>query len=587
MFLRQIAPDSLLDAFPHSTLVLDTAKDRILAANARAHRFLALSGTDSPAEHRFRPHIAGNFGGFLVFLDELAHRGQAWRRNIPLQDSAQHPLSCELRGTLIAQTPDHILLTLIDLNELSRHDQITEAGELQRLGLLEWQRAQDFFNELERQNQLILNAAGEGIYGVNADGKTTFVNRAAQEMLGWTTEDLLGRDIHTMIHHHHLSGEKYPSHECPIYQSFRYEQVNRIEDEVFWRKDGKPIRVEYVSTPIELREQLEQENAYLQETIASERAHHEIIGSSPAILQLLSKIDLVAGTEATVLISGEAGTGKALVASAIHKGSARKRRSLIHFKCSAVTSDAIEAELFGQMRGAFPGALRDKPGMLELAHNGTLFLDDVDELPLALQGRLLHALQEGTVTRLGDTRAREINLRVIAASRRSLERLARKGEFRQELYMYLNVFPIECLPLRQRPEDIPALAAHFLALSCKRLNMKPLTITRHSMETLIGYDWPGNVRELQNVVDRGAIISNGDKLQVELAQRPTPGGQASPTVMTEAEITAVQRANLINALRMTQGRVAGEDGAARLLGLQPTTLYSRIRKLEIQPDEWQ
>jgi hydrogenase-4 transcriptional activator len=621
MFLRQITPDSLLDAFPHSTLVLDTAKDRIVAANARARQFLALSGTDGPAENRFRPHIAGNFGGFLVFLDELAHRGQAWRRNIPLQDTAQHPLSCELRGTLIAQTPDHILLTLIDLNELSRHDQITEAGELQRLGLLEWQRAQDFFNELERQNQLILNAAGEGIYGVNADGKTTFVNRAAREMLGWSAEDLLGRDIHSMIHHHHLSGEVYPAHDCPIYQSFRFEQVNRIEDEVFWRKDGKPIRVEYVSTPIydqnilagavvifrditerkenerklrdamqqvqELREQLEQENAYLQETIASERAHHEIIGSSPAILQLLSKIDLVAGTEATVLISGEAGTGKALVASAIHKGSARKRRSLIHFKCSAVTSDAIEAELFGQMRGAFPGALRDKPGMLELAHNGTLFLDDVDELPLALQGRLLHALQEGTVTRLGDTRAREINLRVIAASRRSLERLARKGEFRQELYMYLNVFPIECLPLRQRPEDIPALAAHFLALSCKRLNMKPLTITRHSMETLIGYDWPGNVRELQNVVDRGAIISNGDKLQVELAQRPTPGGQASPTVMTEAEIMAVQRANLVNALRMTQGRVAGEDGAARLLGLQPTTLYSRIRKLEIQPDEWQ
>ena len=617
MTLNQMTPDSLLDAFPHPTLVLDTARDRVLAANSRARRFLGQGGK---ADFRFAPHIAGNFGQFLVFLDELGHRGQAWRRDIPLQDNAKHPLTCELRGTMIADVSHQVMLTLIDLNEMSRHDQIAEASELQRLGLLEWQRAQDFFNELERQNQLILNAAGEGIYGVNADGKTTFVNRAAREMLGWSAEDLLGRDIHTMIHHHHLNGDAYPAHDCPIYQSFRFEQVNRIEDEVFWRKDGKPIRVEYVSTPIydqnvlagavvifrditerkenerklrdamqqvqELREQLEQENAYLQETIASERAHHDIIGASPAILQILSKIDLVAATEANVLITGEAGTGKALVASAIHKGSSRRRRSLIHFKCSAVTTDAIEAELFGQIRGAFPGALRDKPGMLELAHNGTLFLDDVDELPLGLQGRLLYALQEGSVTRLGDTRARAINLRVIAASRRSLDTLARRGEFRQELHMYLNVFPIECVPLRKRPEDIPALATHFLALACKRLNMKPPSISRHSMEKLIRYEWPGNVRELQNVIDRGAIISTGGKLQVDLAHRPSPTGAITAVVMTEAELSSVWRANLVNALRMTQGKVAGEDGAAHLLGLQPTTLYSRIKKLRIQPDEW-
>ncbi len=611
------AAEFLLDAFPHPVLLLDTAADRVRMTNAGARKLL---GHSQDAGFRLSPHIAGDFPRFLVFLDELAHRGRAWRRDIVLEDTRGRRLNCELRGTAFGHLPDTVLLTLIDLDELLRHDQIAEAGALQRLGLLEWQRAQHFFTELERQNQLILNAAGEGIYGVNADGKTTFVNRAAREMLGWSAEDLLGRDIHSMIHHHHLNGEVYPAHDCPIYQSFRFEQVNRVEDEVFWRKDGKPIRVEYVSTPIydqnvlagavvifrditerkenerklreamqqvqDLRDQLEQENAYLQETIALERAHHEIIGSSPAILQVLTKIDLVAGTDANVLITGEAGTGKALVASAIHKDSARRRRSLIHFKCSAVTADAIEAELFGQIRGAYPGALRDKPGMLELAHNGTLFLDDVDELPLGIQGRLLHALQEGSVTRLGDDRARAVDLRVIAASRRSLEVLVRKGAFRQELYMYLNVFPIECLPLRRRPEDIPPLVTHFLALACKRLNMKPPAVTRHAMDRMMKYDWPGNVRELQNVIDRGAIISAGGKLQVDLGQTSTDGHDADGSVMTEAELAALMRDNVVSALRMTQGKVSGEAGAARLLGLQPTTLYSRLKKMRIQPDEW-
>lgn len=610
--------DSLLEAVPHAALVLDTEQDCVIAANQLAMRLLA---QDHAQGFCFAPHIAGNFAGFLVFLDELAHRGRVWRRDILLQDSDRHPLSCELRGTRIGQSKHLVMLTLIDLNELLRHDQIAEAGEVQRLGLLEWQRAQAFFSELERQNQLILNAAGEGIYGVNADGKTTFVNRAAREMLGWSAEDLLGRDIHSMIHHHHLSGEVYPAHDCPIYQSFRYEQVNRIEDEVFWRKDGKPIRVEYVSTPIydqnvlagavvifrditerkenerklrqameevqALRERLEQENAYLQETIATERAHHDIIGGSPAILQLLSKIDLVAGTDASVLISGEAGTGKALVASAIHKGSARRRRSLIHFKCSAVTTEAIEAELFGQIRGAFAGALRDKPGVLELAHNGTLFLDDVDELPLGLQGRLLHALQEGKVTRLGDMRAREIDLRVIAASRSNLEALTRKGAFREELLMYLSVFPITCLPLRDRREDIPALAAHFLALSCKRLNIRPPIISKSSMEKLVNYYWPGNVRELQNVIDRGSIISTGGKLQIDLGLTTPQIAAGEFPILSEAEIAAVQRSNMVAALRRTSGKVSGLGGAAQLLGIQPTTLYSRIKKLNIETEEWQ
>ena len=455
---------------------------------------------------------------------------------------------------------------------------------------------------------------------MNADGKTTFVNRAAQEMLGWTDEDLLGEDIHTKIHHHHLDGEVYPSHECPIYQSFRYEQVNRIEDEVFWRKDGKPIRVEYVSTPIyegqrlagavvifrditerwenerklreamdqvaALRDRLEQENAYLQEAISIERAHHDVVGQSPAIQQILQRVEMVSRTQANVLITGESGTGKAMVASAIHNDSDRRRRPLIHFKCGSVTPDMFESELFGHVRGAFTGALRDKPGKLELAHGGTLFLDEVADIPLEQQGQLLDALQNRRVTRLGDDRARSLELRVVASTSRNLDREVQAGRMRPELVFFLNVFPIHCTPLRERPDDIPLLAAHFLNLVCKRLSRTPPIITEGTIRTLQQYDWPGNVRELANVIERGAIVSQGEKLVVDIRPDAAPVTRKITTLLSEADIEQIRVANTIACLQEANGRVSGPNGAAALLGVKPTTLYSRIKTLGLSPDDW-
>ncbi|MBC7164961.1 MAG: sigma 54-interacting transcriptional regulator [Roseovarius sp.] len=617
MLDTDMTPDSLLDALAEAALIIDLGRDLILRTNARG---LDLFGVPRAGGVALSPLLRDSLPQFIVFVDEIAHRGEAWSRDLSLRGHDGAPVPCELRGRLIEGAPNLLLLTALDLRELDRHASITEAAGLHRSGLLEWRRAQDFFSELERQNQLILNAAGEGIYGVNADGKTTFVNRAAQEMLGWTTEDLLGRDIHSMIHHHHLSGEVYHSHDCPIYRSFRFEQVHRIEDEVFWRKDGKPIRVEYVSTPIydhkvlagavvifrditerkenerklreamaqvaELRDRLEQENAYLQEAITSERAHHDIIGRSPVIRQLLTQIDLVAQTDATVLISGETGTGKALVASAIHKNSTRKRRPLIHFKCGSVAPEALEAELFGQIRGAYPGAVRDKPGKLELAHGGTLFLDDLEELPLELQGRLLNALQTRSVTRLGDTRARDIDIRAIAASTVNLEKVVAAGRMREDLYLTLNVFPILCRPLRDRREDIPELAAHLLHMACKRLNRPRPVITEGGMQRLIAYDWPGNVRELRNVIERAAIVSKGGKLIVELGTNARAPVAHRPSIRSEREMIEALRDNLIACMREARGRVAGAGGAAELLGVPPTTFYSRLRTHDITREDW-
>lgn len=609
--------DSIVAALPEAALVLCTRTDTIREANEHA---CTLMGFDKSRPPPFRLVVGTQIAKFFVFVDEVDTRGEAWTRQITFRRSNGAPLRCELRGHKLTDRPGQILLMIVDLDAMDRRAHLTEIAELHSAGLDEWKRAEGFFSDLERRNQLILNAAGEGIYGLNAEGKTTFVNRAAQEMLGWTADDLLGKDIHSIMHHTHLSGEPYHHFDCPIYKSFRFEQVNRIEDEVFWRKDGKPIRVEYISTPIydhqilagavvifrditerkenelklknalqevaDLRDRLEQENAYLQEEIDYERAHHAIIGTSNATEQVLARIDLVAETEANVMISGETGTGKSLVAAEIHKGSSRRKRPLIQFNCSSVVPEAVEAELFGQVRGGPHAAKQDKPGKLELANGGTLFLDEVEELPHDIQGKLLHALQTKTVTRLGDTREKPLDIRLIAATTSSQGRASAAEKLRESLFMFLNVFPITCLPLRERPEDIPLLAAHLLKLSCRKLNRPAPTITERVMRQLQEYSWPGNVQELRNVIERAAIVSKGSKLQVELAISVSDKAVSQDSVRTDAELQSIVRSNLISALRATNGKVSGPTGAATLLDMRPTTVYSRIKSFGISKSDW-
>lgn len=617
MLDRIDSPHQLIDSLPDAALLLDLASDRILTMNNVAARLL---GVHQDERLRFSRLLADALPDFVVFIDEIDHRGDGWTRDVRIRNFEGAVLNCELRGRLVSGHPDLVLLVILDLDVLEERNQIVETNALHRSGVNEWRRAQSFFAELERQNQLILNAAGEGIYGVNAEGKTTFMNRAAQEMLGWLPEDLLGKNIHDIIHHHHLNGDVYHAHDCPIFRSFRFEQVNRIEDEVFWRKDGKPIRVEYVSTPIydqnvlvgavvifrditerkenerklhealeqvdALRDRLERENAYLQETISRERAHHEIVGNSPGIEQVLRKIDLVSPTDATVLITGETGTGKALIANAIHKDSDRGRRPLIHFKCGSVASESVEAELFGQVRGAFEGATRDQPGKLELAHGGTLFIDDVEELPIEAQSRLLSALSMQSVTRLGDTRARPVDIRVIAATTLPVHRALETKAIREDLLFYLNVFPIECVPLRARKEDIPLLVDHMLKIACGRYNRDVPVVTQSTMQQLIDYGWPGNVGELRNVIERASILTTGKKLVVDLLGHSAPKDGAQATIRTESEMRDLMRANLVACLIETNGKVSGPDGAAALLGIRPTTVYSRIKTLKIHKAEW-
>ena len=595
-------------------VIVDTQSGRIAADNSQARALLESSdlvGKD------FALFLRDNLPELIVFTESVDYFGENWTRDLKLKNSRSEEIGAELHGRLIRQDGTTFLqIQIIDMSSYAARTEATATSNLHAKGLMEWNRARVFFAEMENENRLILDAAGEGIYGINLEGKTTFVNNAAQEILGWTDEDVIGQNIHELIHHHHLDGSKYPSRDCPIFHSFRNEQVNRVEDEVFWHKNGKPIEVEYTSTPIYdqqvlagavvifrdvserreserklhhamaqidgLRERLEQENEYLQEEIQSVRSHFELVGSSPATLRTLAQIDLVAETESNIFIMGEGGTGKALVASAIHKSSLRSKRPIIPVNCAGISPSSFESELLGHVRGAFQGALHDRTGKLEIANGGTLFLDEVSEIPMELQGKVLKTLQEQSFERLGSNRTSKIDVRVIASSSEDLTQCIKQGTFREDLYFFLNVFPIDCHPLRERTSDIPELTQHFLTLTCERLNLQRPTITKANMRDLIEYHWPGNVRELQNVIERGAILARGDKLVLDL--RNGDGSHLNSNdheILTEKQLIQLQTQNIINCLTQTNGRVSGEEGAAQLMGIKPTTLYSRIKKYGI------
>jgi formate hydrogenlyase transcriptional activator len=315
-----------------------------------------------------------------------------------------------------------------------------------------------------------------------------------------------------------------------------------------------------------------------------------IIGSSPALLQCLHRVDAVAPTDATVLIFGESGVGKELVARRIHDKSRRAASPLVIVNCAAIPRDLFESEFFGHMKGAFSGATRDRKGRLESAHRGTLFLDEVGEIPPEMQGKLLRALQQMSFERVGDDHTRQVDVRVVAATNRSLLDDVSSGRFRRDLYYRLSTFPIEVPPLRERPEDIESLSAHFLAEIASKLRREAPRLSAGQIRRLRAYDWPGNVRELRNVLERSLILGNQPDFASMLpvpakAPAPPPARDPVPRVdggyITAAEFMAFERNNLIAALEAANWKVAGPGGTATLLGMNASTLASRLKALGI------
>ena len=341
-----------------------------------------------------------------------------------------------------------------------------------------------------------------------------------------------------------------------------------------------------------LRRRLEEENAYLREEVDLALAYGRIVGQSPALRRVLPQVEMVAPTDSTVLVLGETGTGKELVARAIHERSRRAHRPLIKVNCGAIPRDMFESEFFGHVRGAFTGALRDRPGRFQLADGGTVLLDEVGDLPLELQPKLLRVLQEGQYERVGDDVTREVDVRVIAATNRDLKAEVRAGRFREDLYYRLGVFLIELPPLRERKSDIPLLASHFVSLAARKLGVPEPRISMEEWEQLKRYDWPGNVRELQNVIERTVILSRGGRPRLDAivadhaahqgtAPSPAPRPPEPEEVVPEGEWRRRERANLLAALKRAGGRVYGPGGAAELLGVKPSTLQSRLRARRI------
>ncbi|WP_372779742.1 sigma 54-interacting transcriptional regulator [Litorivivens sp.] len=602
-------------------LVINPFVDQVVTANQEACRLFG-SSLQELCESCASALFAPSFPTLVVFTQEVLGNGRAWSDRLLILHGGDE-VRVEVTARCVAAGEEqHLYLTLQLADQLLRARERSDAERHFLSGIGHWNRVSQVFQEFERENQLLLDAAGEGIYGVDVNGMTTFVNPAAERILGYSAEELAGRNMHSMVHHRHGDGGHYPVDECPIFAVLKDGTVHTVDDDVFWSKSGKRVDVEYTSTPVrdngfivgavvifrdvsqkkadkkqllaalteveQLKNRLEMENAYLQEEISSEFNHHQMIGKSAAVKQIMQKIELVAPTEATVLINGESGTGKELIARAIHDNSDRSHRSLIRVNCAAIPEELFESEFFGHTRGAFTGATADRPGRFELADGGTLFLDEVGEIPLRLQGKLLRVLQEQQFERVGESITRRVDVRIVAATNRDLTQRVAEGQFREDLYFRLNVFPIESMPLRKRLDDIPLLTQHFLTRASARANKSGLKIPLSEIEKLKRYHWPGNIRELENVIERQVILARGETLRFDMSSTTADSAEPSlaPTessVLTEQEMREHERRNLVAALEACRGRVFGQDGAAALLGLPATTLSSRLKKFKLDP----
>ncbi len=471
------------------------------------------------------------------------------------------------------------------------------------------------------QAELILNAAGEGIYGLDSAGRCTFVNPAAARMTGHDVSELLGRSMHDIVHHSHPNGGCYTRESCPIYAALADGMIRNVQDEVFWRKDGTSFPVEYTSTPIyhdgtscgavvvfrditirrqteerlrraltevqRLKERLQQENHNLRREIAEVRGVPDMVGSSPAMQRLYQTVTKVAGVDSTVLVLGETGTGKELVARAIHHASARRQQPLVQLNCAAIAPNLVDSELFGHERGAFTGAGNRRAGRFEQANGGTLFLDEVGELAPETQSKLLRVLQERRFERVGGSETVEVNVRVIAATNRDLKSMVKSGAFRADLYFRLNVLPVAVPSLRERLSDLPALVRHFLTQLEHKLGRPLGRVDDVGVRKLASYHWPGNVRELQNVIENAAIMSDCDSIEIlesafafSLDTSETP--PAASKVAAAATLGDIERAHILEVLEKTRWRLSGPNGAGAALGLHPNTLRHRMNKLGIR-----
>lgn len=468
-------------------------------------------------------------------------------------------------------------------------------------------RAEAEVRQREEKLNRLISSAMDGILEVDQDLNITLANQAAAVIFNFSPAELFGRNLQTLLTTKSLTlisdvmaqlksastrrphiwipggleAVRHGGQTVPLEATL---SMSSSQQRQFYTMIVRNVNERQEAT--KAIQQLTQQTEYLKEELRAVHNFDEIIGSSKAMCSLLRDVERVAATDASVLILGETGTGKELIARAIHNASRRRDKPLVKVNCAALPATLIESELFGHERGSFTGATAKRVGRFQLADGGTIFLDEVGELPLELQAKLLRVLQEGEFEPVGSSKTSRVDVRVIAATNRDLEKLVAAGQFREDLYYRLSVFPVTVPPLRERLEDIELLANAFLGRSLQKLGRAMEPLSKDAVARLNAYDWPGNVRELQNVIERAVIIAEDGRPNLERALPPLSGVvtvvETNDRVLTIAELQQLERNNILCALRTCGWRIAGDNGAAKLLGMKPSTLNSRISALGLK-----
>jgi len=467
----------------------------------------------------------------------------------------------------------------------------------------ERKKAEEAIRHSEAQFRALFEFSPDAIIASDSEGRITEMNARVESMFGYARGELIGQPVDLLVPERFR--QSHPSHRKDYASSARARPMGAGLELYGRRKDGSEFPADIMLGPVEtaegrvvlsvirdLSEKREAEEAlrrselqkrYLEEELNTEAHFEEIIGESVGLKRVLKHVETVAATDVTVLILGETGTGKEVIARAIHQLSPRSDHVMVKMNCAAIPAGLLESELFGHERGAYTGALDRKIGRLELANEGTLFLDEIGDLPLELQPKILRALQEREFERLGSNKPIPVNLRLVAATNRDLTKMVAAGQFRSDLYYRLRVFPILLPPLRERREDIPLLVRYFVDRHARKLYKKIETIPDETMRALIRWDWPGNIRELENFIERAVILSNGPALRPPLAELEM-GEEPVPVRSSSLEDT--ERDHILRILRETRGRIGGSGGAAERLGLIRTTLNSKLKKLGIERKDY-
>ncbi|MFC1788972.1 sigma 54-interacting transcriptional regulator [Thermodesulfobacteriota bacterium] len=586
-------------------------------------RFFTVTHLHSPPEGPSRPEGIDAQEAFPWVLEKLlrgevlvlttenmppeAARDQEMRRHFGVKSSVVIPLSAGGKPIIGVLAFDTL-----------RAERTWPAETVKQLTLiaqvftnaLERKRSDETLRESEARLSLAADSAEAGLWELDCSTNLFWATEKAREIFGYGSEEVINMErFETSVHPDDLElvqkiiaralDEREPVNiEYRILDGDGCLKWVSSRGQPYFKPTGEPDRLMGVSIDIserkriesehnerlkeieKLKLQLENENVYLRKELTLEKGFDKIVGESKALKSVIFSANQVASTDATVLILGETGTGKGMMANTIHQISARKDRTFVTVNCSALPQNLIESELFGREKGAFTSAHARQAGRFEVAEGGTIFLDEIGETPLELQSKLLRVLQEGEFERLGSSKTIKVNVRVIAATSRDLKKEIRERRFREDLFYRLNVFPISIPPLRQRTEDIPLLAQYFTEKYASKMNKQIESISKATIKTLLEYDWPGNVRELEHVIERGVIMTSGRSFRLTSQLKSSLSADSKDEPLKD--LATMEREHILKALRETDWRIEGPSGAASILKLHPSTLRSRIKKLDIR-----